>query len=244
MPNIQDVVDAQRQWNEILRSHPDRVEAAAMGACERFSESFQRLAKNLVNVGYPMEPAIRTCSDGLDGRISKLERAIEARVPDVLVHFWKKVGGASVVDLENYAHVRFWADTGVDSELCDGFHVDPCDDEWLTLAMEEYAGWKRHSAQGAMQIPFWLSLAPDGFHKDNISGGPPGGVQLDSEWAPSCSLFAWSGATHPRSALGEQMDFVGCLRTAILECAGFPGLLGDSAFEKIRAQLLDGVPIF
>ena len=34
------------------------------------------------------------------------------------------------------------------------------------------------------------------------------------------------------------------LRTALLECGGFPGLFGSAEFEPIRLQLTRDLPIF
>jgi hypothetical protein len=92
-------------------------------------------------------------------------------------------------------------------------------------------------------MSFVLTLAPDGYHKDNISGGAYG-VRLGSGWLAQWEDFAWGGPTRPESAPTDPCDFLGYLRTAILECAGFPGLLGVPGFEAIRQVLLRGLPRF
>jgi hypothetical protein len=89
-----------------------------------------------------------------------------------------------------------------------------------------------------------LSLSPDGYHKGNISGGAPYEMQVGGVWLAPVENFAWSGALRPVSAPADPCDLAAYLRTARLECAGFPGLYGTPQFEPIREQLLRGVPIF
>ena len=97
---------------------------------------------------------------------------------------------------------------------------------------------------------YYFELAPDGYHKDNISGGMPYGVRPGKVWLPTWEHFEWSGSRRPKSAWRPKSapsglpDFLGYLRTAVLECAGFPGLFGDDAFEPLRLQLLARVKAF
>jgi hypothetical protein len=246
MIEIDDVVEAQRQWQSIVVSHPDRLPEAVMGSVELCSEALDVLAQGLAEICYPV-PVTRTpCDQGLGERVARLERLMGKGVPKVLVHFWRTVGGVSCVDLSHYTHVRFWRELGVRGEFCDGLHIDACTDEWIAGVVEDYRAWSRNPpafAADGEPYPFWLPLCPDGYHKDDISGGPPDGVQCDDAWAPTCS-FEWYGPERPRSALSERMDFISYLRTTVLECAGCPGLLGDPAFEKAREKLLNDLPLF
>jgi hypothetical protein len=89
-----------------------------------------------------------------------------------------------------------------------------------------------------------LSLSPDGFHKDNISGGAPYGVLAGSSWKPIWRNFEWWGRVRPVTALADAPDFLSYLRTTILECAGFPALLCVPGFDRVPETILQGVPLF
>ena len=80
-------------------------------------------------------------------------------------------------------------------------------------------------------------------HKDDISGGDSYGVK-DGAWLPPLMNFEWSGRIRPLSATNSKVDLMAYLRTSILECAGFPGLLGNKAFEPIRVRLIESLPVF
>lgn len=57
------------------------------------------------------------------------------------------------------------------------------------------------------------------------------------------TFFQWEGE-RPKSAGESPIDFIAYLRTALLEGAGFPGLLGLKGFGKVRDRLLKDVPVF
>jgi len=69
----------------------------------------------------------------------------------------------------------------------------------------------------------FAALAPDDFHKDNVSGGDPYGVRLPD----SSADFKFLNERH-------DLLFVPYLRLAILRFGGFPGLEGrDATFEPL-----------
>lgn len=88
-----------------------------------------------------------------------------------------------------------------------------------------------------------LDLSPDHWHKDNISGGAPYAVRAAAGWFAPMESFEWCGPARPRSAPPGTPDLVGYLRTALFECAGFPGYFGHPRFEPLRQMLLSGVEL-
>jgi hypothetical protein len=98
-------------------------------------------------------------------------------------------------------------------------------------------------------VGFWKEIGTtaefcDGLHVDACTDEWLDAFIEDCRsWAAAPPSF-FAGAERPRSALRERLDFVSYLRTAVLECAGFPGLLGDRAFEEIRPALLENLPLF
>jgi hypothetical protein len=217
------IVAAQRAWLALAQHGGEGVEAIAEEALRGCRRAVIALGENLRRIGYPVEWVVARPPAGLDERLARLGRAI--RVPPILRLFWKEVGGISLVDLDGYEHNAFWSGRGVDAEVCDGLYVYTCSGEYEDAVEDDE-----------------LVIAPDGHHKDNISGGGPYCVVPGDSWTPAVTV-SWTGFIAPRS-LCEPLDFLGYLRTAILECAGFPGLLGDPAFEKLRPQLLADVPSF
>ena len=91
---------------------------------------------------------------------------------------------------------------------------------------------------------YLLSLAPDGYHKDDISGGAPYSIAVGGGWLAPWQNFAWTGARRPVSSPPDPCDLLGYLRTSLLECAGFPALLGAPSFEPIRERLLRNLEVF
>jgi hypothetical protein len=243
MVAIEKILQKQRAWQVILPADGTNVRAHATEALSICAEAVDVLSENLRKIGYTWITVERIPMDGIEQNVRRIETQISSTIPQVLVEFWKVVGGISFVDLENYAHVDFWKNhqIGPRDGFADGLHVDACTSEWASSICNDYLDWKNFNADDG---EFLLSLAPDGYHKDNISGGAPYGVYLGSSWKPTWQNFAWSGWVNPTTALTNPPDFLSYLRTTILECAGFPALLGAPAFELLRHDLLKGVPLF
>jgi hypothetical protein len=75
----------------------------------------------------------------------------------------------------------------------------------------------------------FVGLAPDDFHKDNVSGGDPYGLELPN---PSADFFLMYTP--------YDLFFVPYLRHAILRWGGFPGLEGQRiAFEPLEILVSD-----
>ncbi len=195
-----------------------------------------------MDLGYPVTKFLLSCPADLDERVARIEAQTSVPVPQLIYEFWRIVGGIALVDLRQYTHVAFWDDLGIKgaNEFCDGVYVDACDDDWLEYTVDDYSNY----ADGSEEASFLYTLAPDGYHKDDISGGPPYAVGSGPGWAPTWENFDWSGYRRPDTAVPGPPDFVSYLRTAILECAGFPGFFGHPRFEGIRQDILRHLEAF
>jgi hypothetical protein len=211
-----ELVAAHEEWR--AQSAGPGAEEAATLALRGCRQAVLILAENLRYRGYPVARLVQESPPDLDALLV----GFRVRVPPLLRLFWREVGAICLVDLENYRHTLFWLERKIKAEYCDGVLVGLPS----KVLIEDDN----------------ILLAPDGYHKDNISGGAPYSMAAgDAWWAPIQA--SWGGPRQPLSAPRE-LDLLGYLRTAILECAGFPGLLGDPVFEVLRPRLLEGVPHF
>jgi len=203
------------------------------------------LSENLRSIGYVWVTSEKIPGDVLERNVRFIETRTGLSIPKILDGFWKLVGGVSFIDLENYQHTDFWEENNISPKcgFADGLHIEACTDEWAAYICDDYADWKEYYAADETD-GFILSLSPDGYHKDNISGGSPYGVFGESTWKPIWQNFEWSGEIQPVTAISNPPDFLSYLRTTILECAGFPALLGLPEFELIKRKILKDVPVF
>jgi hypothetical protein len=242
--SLEAVLDAQRAWQTSIAAGPRAAEQAAREAWDRCGDSALTWARNLERLGYPAAKVVEPCSLNLDDRLRRMEGTIRAPVPPVVVAFWSLVGGLSVVDLAGYRHGSFWEEHHIRGPqgYCDGLHVYPCTDAWTDFVCQDFEDWEGDEPDA--EVPFLISLSPDGYHKDCISGGESYGVHPSDSWTPVWQNFEWSGGRRPVTAPAGAPDFLAYVRTAMLECAGFPGLLGCPGFDEIREQLLEGVSVW
>lgn len=246
LPDLDTILAAQQSWRIAARAGERVARPAAERACTTMSEALDVLAGNLAALGYPTFTGRVPASPGLARRIHKIERRLGGYLPPALKVFWQIVGGVSLVDLQAYAHVAFWEGRGLGGPqlCCDGLYIDGCDDDWFDCMIDELDDRRKVAGDGNPAEPFQLPLAPDGLHKDNLGGGEPCAVISSDDWLAPLRNFRWSGVKRPHTAPANKLDLIGYLRTAILECAGFPGLFGQEQFEPIRQQLLADVPTF
>ncbi|WP_437940091.1 hypothetical protein [Sorangium sp. So ce341] len=240
------ILRAQRSWRDAALADAQAAARDAAHALAGLEKAVAALTANLRDLGYPPVPGVIHPEPGLDSRLRHLEATVGGAVPPILVAFWQQVGGISLVDLEGYSHVEFWKAHGVTGPdgYCDGVHVDPCSAAWVESAVQEVTDLIEDPGSPPLGGPYLLPLAPDGYHKDNISGGVPYGIEVGGGWLAPWQNFSWTGPRRPISALPERSDLLGYLRTSILECAGFPALLGVPAFEPFRERLLRNVEVF
>jgi hypothetical protein len=234
MASTEQILVCRDRWLGALAS--GSVAALAHATFEACRESVAQLGSQLAGLGYPLQTFLRPCPADLFERIEQVESHTGVRLPEVIPEFWRIVGGIGLVDLRHYTHVAFWEGLGITPAhgFSDGVYVDACDDDWLTYTVEDFDNY----ADDHDEQSFMYTLAPDGYHKDDISGGPPYAIGRGSDWAPTWENFHWAGHRRPETATADPPDFVSYLRTAILECAGFPGFFGDREFEAIRRNLV------
>lgn len=245
MDTIAKVLEHQHTWQALSANDEPAVRAMAIESLSRCADSIAVLSEKLRDIGYVWVASERVAADALERNIQTIETKTGLSIPKVLVAFWEAIGGVSFVDLQDYRHKDFWTECKIVAPkgFADGLHIYACDDAWTSFICQDYDEWKDHRSQDEEE-DFLLTLSPDGFHKDNISGCAPYGIFTESSWKPIWRYFEWPGVVEPITALANPPDFLSYLRTAILECAGFPALLGVPAFEQIREKLLEGVPIF
>ena len=245
MIEIEKILEKQRAWQDAPTDDESVISAMALESLSKCTDAIVVLSQNLRKLGYIWVSSEPIPAPELEGNIRMIEEKTGLSIPKVLVAFWKIIGGISFVDLEHYRHIGFWYKLKITAPqgFADGLHVDTCSRGWASYICEEYEDWQNDDQQDEAG-QFFLSLSPDGYHKDNISGGEPYGVFAESSWKPIWQYFEWSGVVKPVTALADPPDFLSYLRTTVLECAGFPGLLGIPAFDDLRNQLLEDVPLF
>ena len=242
MTDVEAILALQRQW--LAAGDPDSQRELASEALVHAADALHTLVSNLNATGYPWARIDRVNPSVLSTNIHRIEKVMGTAIPEVLVLFWELVGGVMLVDLENYRHVDYWEAQGLHTApFCDGLVVEPCSREWADYVCGDYLDWQGNWPADSPE-PFLLSLSPDGYHKDNISGGAPYGLFFGEPWRPTWQYFEWPGTRRPLSAPPDPPDFLAYLRTTVLECAGFPGLLGQRAFEPFRDRLLQDMPLF
>lgn len=199
------------------------------------------LEVRLAELGYPVTSLILEPETDQELRIAHVDAVTQREVPAVLKLLWRTLGGISFIDVDDYSHCEFWGRLGIEGAhgFCDGVYVDACSQEWLDYTLEDFEACQSDNAVSE----FHYSFAPDGYHKDDISGGDPYGLRGEG-WLAEVVFFSWSGKRVPESAPAFPLDLLGYLRTSILECGGFPGLLGHPKFEPIREKLVAGLPLF
>jgi hypothetical protein len=246
MIEVEAIVEAQSTWRAAARAGGDAAAAAASRSLIGLRKAATTVLENLTELDYPAVPGIISPEPGLESRIQCLETVVGGAVPPILVSFWRLVGGLSFVDVNRYTHVDFWRARGITGPdgYCDAIYVDPCSTAWVEFAMQDFSDFIEDSGLSLPARPYLLSLAPDGYHKDNISGGAPYSLEIGGDWLAPWQNFSWSGARQPASAPAGPCDLLGYLRTSVLECAGFPALLGVPLFEPLRERLLRSVEVF
>ena len=198
----------------------------------RVRQNIERITTRLYALGY----AFGTYPDGqtrisgytqpyhppktnIDQEISEFEQLEGVgNLPLSLRFFWQIVG-----DVNWMGYHPLWP------EYSDPLVVDP-----IEAARSEYEDWRYMVNEGDVETgQFGIPIAPDYFHKDNVSGGAPYTI-----FVPNAAVDAL--LEYER----HQTTFVNYLRICFTH-GGFPGVQwhkGD--IPKIMAQLSDGlVPI-
>jgi len=218
MVEIEKILETQRQWQAISARGETAIREMAGESLGRCAEAIEILSNNLRDIGYPWASRELISPEVLDINIAIIAGTLGLPVPPILVMFWQIIGGVSLIDLENYRHVDFWEDQDIVGPcgFCDGLYVEACSREWAAYICDDCVDWKDYyTACGSNR--YLLELSPDGYHKDNISGGASNGVYPGPSWVPVWGNFEWTGRKYPVTAHGNSPDFLSYLRTTILE---------------------------
>ena len=229
------LAEDQARW---LAHTPAERAAAGPGVMAACADALTELGARLRALDYPA-PILTPCED-LDGALAELEDA-GVPVPPPLRLLWEGAGEVCLVDFGGYRHVRFWDERVRTDRCCDGIVVEgPAAEGWVDYQLDEL------EAQAEAGDPPGFVVAPGALHKDDVSGGDPYEVvpSPDDPWLPTLRGFDWSGVVRPSTAPPGAPDLVSYLRVAVLECGGFPGLLGSEGYEPIREELVAGLPVF
>ena len=130
-----------------------------------------------------------------DEAVRRLEAWVGGPVPLSIRGFWKWVGSVCFV-----GYAEDWPD-----------YADPIWVEGPASSLDEFPDWQRGRAEGDEDEPFGLMIAPDLYHKDNVSGGEPYVIAV-----PDSRIDALLRNHSP------ERYFVDYLRNA-LAWGGFPG---------------------
>lgn len=221
-------------WNELqaldktVRDEPYYTQAWEVAAetMRRVRWNCERLISNLRALNYvfgiypdgsrriPIIEPLTLPSDAIRSNIAELE-TVAGPLPLSLVAFWQEVGAVDLVGMN-----PAWQD-GLDPLV-----VDPPEG-----ALDWFYGMEEEEETDDSRR--FIALAPDDFHKDNVSGGDPYGLFLPD---PSADF----------TFLDYQNDlpFVSYLRLAILKWGGFPGLAGDRWKFDSLSDLIAGLEPF
>jgi hypothetical protein len=192
-------------WDEVVAAGaPPTADAIAVARelVRRAGRNARRVHDHLAATGYAFEAEepLRPPPPDVVERLAAMEEQV-APVPLALRAWAEEVGTVNLNGTFAEPTIEypdpFWVELRPDDAV--EVHRD-----WIEMGLFTRRG----------QIRFPVDLAPDAFHKADVSGGPPYGVELpddaiDPTWR--------NDDAHPDAT------FVGYLRSALLRHAGFPG---------------------
>src|SRR5512142_1974934 len=222
----------EQTWAELqalgpaVRESPVYADARAVAdeTMQRVRRNCERLIERLRAMGYqfgvypdgsepPYNPGACPPPGEDTARDMRTLAAAIGPLPISLVAFWEQVGSVDLM-----GKPPGWA-LGLDPLVVDPPEGAVSELDEMELQLEDHGH-------------FEASLAPDVFHKDNVSGGAPYAVKL-----PDTSMdFLLRNEPH-------NLLFVPYLRLAILRYGGFPGLEGRSEFAPLP-RLVEGLEAF
>lgn len=186
--------------------------------CERIISRLQKLDYNFgtypdgTRRPYVVEP-LTLPSTQMQADCDELEHEV-GPLPLSLKVFWQEVGAIDLVGMHSS-----WPD-GLDPLV-----VDP-PEAALSMLYEV-------DEDDAEEVKWFIALAPDDLHKDNVSGSGPYGLYLPNSFVD----FKFIDER-------DNQFFVQYLRHAILQWGGFPGLaLRGEKFEPLD-ELIEGMEPF
>jgi hypothetical protein len=248
MSELDAVVAERDEWTATLSRDQD-VRAEAERRLAVCGEALRTVDERLQGVGYPVRPIVVPVPEPVLAHFDRLLDEAGMTAPPLLRSLWHVVGAVSVLDFSRYRHASFWQGRLGRTDRCtDGLHIDsPGDTEdecegYADHLIGEREGWLE-SGLAEDGDPFDWPIAPDDLHKDDVSGGDPYGLRQGlTAWDHRVVGVTWQGS--PVTAPTGAPDLLSYLRTAVLECGCFPGLLGAAEFEADRRYLTEGLPVF
>jgi hypothetical protein len=171
----------------------DIREEAALVATEtmhRVARAVELLMPRLAAAGYPIRRQPTVDLD-IEERLALLEDLAGGHMPVSIAAFWRVVGA---VDLAPDADADWPAWMPSDQawqEKLDPLVVHRLEDAWYSV--DE---WLEDRAQNIPEVvgPLEVEIAPDRFHKVNISGGPPCAIRMPDASADAPIKWSEEGA--------------------------------------------------
>lgn len=206
-------------WNDLcdlgknVRNDPYLGDATSVAL-----ETMNRVKSNITTILERLNEQKYLFEDPLELQLNANERSkiiddIENRIgaiPISLCAFWKVVGSVSFLsDFES----DYWKSLYMGNIYPDPLFVEP-------PRTPNTENWWRYK--------YYLALAPDFYHKQNVSGGGPYSIALP------CSSFDTKFRGEP-----NDLNFVEYLRLAILDFGGFPGVRNHMDNEDIYKIISD-----
>jgi hypothetical protein len=214
-------------WQELVEMGPGAQEDAiaqeiALVTMRRVQRNVELVIERLKTERWPFSssdvyPICAPPHQDTPNQINELERRLNGPIPLALKAFWSVVGTVSLM--------RETSEYGDDLSMPDPLVLGPVDHALSELAEWEADQWRRAE-------PFRAPLAPDVFHKDNISGGAPYEIELPN-------------ATVDPLFMNEPHDttFVGYLRIAFA-AGGLPGWEANEFHAALLTRLSAGLVPF
>lgn len=147
--------------------------------------------------GQPGYAVYSPSDDQQHAEIEQLERELRGPVPLSIATWWRVVGSVDFTRRPG---------SGPPVEYPDPLVVLP-----PSAVLDELAEWKEEQEYGETNPAFLAPLAPDSFHKEDVSGGPPYVIALPN---PACDADVLN--------MERSFTFVAYLRHAF-SWAGLPG---------------------
>ncbi|MFB9954813.1 hypothetical protein [Cellulomonas denverensis] len=223
-------------WHELRRLGARVREPAfapeAQAVCDemarRARSNIELMVERLVQQGYrfhendearaPAQPLTGPVADA-DGFVAWMEQTF-GPVPMVVSSWVRIVGDVWLVG----THPAWDTSAAADPLVVEVAGTRYAGHDIRPYLQDELESW-RETAEGR---PFQLPVAPDHLHKNNISGGPPYGIELPDACADA----------HIVTDTG--MPFVSYLRS-VFEHGGFPRWSGDDRQWAVTRSLADGL---
>ncbi len=214
-------------WQEMAQgsASPEEVKAITREAMERVLRNAERLVERLRKIGYVFdaysdgEPILRDWNlltpppASVEADLEFLRRSVGS-LPLALTEFWLIVG-----QIDLMGHHPDWAPAN---------YPDALVIYGLEVVLADFREWRQNAEDLEVvgEEPLRVNLAPDFYHKENVSGGLPYSVELPSSAVDPPMLFEPYSTT-----------FIGHLRLAF-QWGGFPGFSRPGSTVPHHLQIL------